>query len=245
MLYAEPNYVRHLDVLPNDPMFSQLYGAQPGVGQGHRRAVGLEHDDRQLERDRRSPRQRRGLQPPRSQRQHLGERRPGGQRRRRRQRLRRRHCTAGTSSRTTTTPFDYNGHGTHVAGTIGAEGNNALGVTGVNWDVSIMPVRAADASGGLPDSAIIDGINYACANGADVVNGSFGSSDFSMAISDAVKSAPCANTLFVFAAGNEGKNLEPTGPPTTPTRASCTGRPPRAARARRTSSASPPPARTT
>ena len=47
-------------------------------------------------------------------------------------------------------PLDFYGHGVHVAGTIGAQGDNALGVTGVNWDVSIMPVRAGDAYGSFP-----------------------------------------------------------------------------------------------
>ena len=106
------------------------------------------------------------------------------------------------------TPLDFNGHGTHVAGTIGAQGNNAIGVTGVNWDVSIMPLRAADANGGLTDADILQAITYACANGADIVNGSFGGPSPNSAIANAIKSGPCANTLFVFAAGNDGANLE-------------------------------------
>ncbi|HXV35500.1 MAG TPA: S8 family serine peptidase, partial [Gaiellaceae bacterium] len=106
------------------------------------------------------------------------------------------------------TPFDYNGHGTHVAGTIGAEGNNGTGVAGVNWDVSLMPLRAADAGGSLTDTAILNAITYACANGADIVNGSFGGSGFSMTIANAINSGPCANTLFVIAAGNSGLNLD-------------------------------------
>ncbi|MGH3044128.1 MAG: S8 family serine peptidase [Gaiellaceae bacterium] len=109
------------------------------------------------------------------------------------------------------TPLDFNGHGTHVAGTIGAQGNNSAGITGVNWDVSIMPLRAADAFGGLTDADIAQAITYACANGADVVNGSFGGSEPNTAVSNAIQSGACANTLFVFAAGNDGANLELNG----------------------------------
>ena len=105
-------------------------------------------------------------------------------------------------------PLDFNGHGTHVAGTIGAEGNNARGIAGVSWDVSIMALRAGDAYGGFTDSAVAAAIGYACANGADVVNGSFGSRELSPPIRDAVAAAACQGTLFVFAAGNEGRSLD-------------------------------------
>jgi subtilisin family serine protease len=109
------------------------------------------------------------------------------------------------------TPLDFNGHGTHVAGTIGAQGNNSLGVTGVNWDVTIMPLRAADGAGGLTDADITQAITYACANGADIVNGSFSGPSPNSAISNAITSPACANTLFVFAAGNDGIDLDPNG----------------------------------
>ncbi len=103
------------------------------------------------------------------------------------------------------TPLDFNGHGTHVAGTIGAEGNNAADIAGVNWDVSIMPVRAGDAGGSLSVAAIVSAINYACAEGADIVNGSFGGPGKSLSIGNAIKA--CNGTLFALAAGNDGHVL--------------------------------------
>lgn len=106
------------------------------------------------------------------------------------------------------TPLDFNGHGTHVAGTIGAEGNNGLGVAGVNWDVSIMAVRVGDAGGGITASRVAEAVAYACENGADVVNGSFGTNRLNAAVRDAIASGPCQDTLFVFAAGNDGRSLE-------------------------------------
>ncbi len=101
-------------------------------------------------------------------------------------------------------PGDPNGHGTHVAGTIGARGNNMIGVTGVNWQVRLMPVRAADAGGNLTSAAVANAFSYACGEGARVVNGSFGGPNQSMQIVTAMNSAACAGTLFVFAAGNGG-----------------------------------------
>ena len=95
-----------------------------------------------------------------------------------------------------------NGHGTHVAGTIGAEGNNSAGVTGVNWRVKVMPLRTGD--GTLSGLAIEQAFRYACAEGARVVNGSFGSPSPDPFIRDAIED--CPQTLFVFAAGNEATN---------------------------------------
>jgi subtilisin family serine protease len=100
-------------------------------------------------------------------------------------------------------PYDLNGHGTHVAGTIGAQGNNLLGVTGVNWDVSLMALRAGNAAGGLANADIIQAFNFACANGR-IVNGSFGGSFPSQPTYDTIVSPACANSLFVIAAGNGG-----------------------------------------
>lgn len=100
------------------------------------------------------------------------------------------------------TPTDPHGHGTHVAGTVGAQGNNAVGVTGVNWDVGLMALRAGDDDGYFTDGTITDAISYACTEGADVVNGSFGGYGYSPVIAGAISS--CPGTLFVFAAGNGG-----------------------------------------
>lgn len=107
-------------------------------------------------------------------------------------------------------PQDNVGHGTHVAGTIGARGNNAQGLTGVNWIVRLMALRVGNTS--LTDDAIVAGFQYACAKGAKVINGSFGGYDFSPALHDAI--AACPNSLFVFAAGNDGVSTDayPTYP---------------------------------
>ena len=105
------------------------------------------------------------------------------------------------------TPLDHNGHGTHVAGTIGAVGNNATGLTGVNWDVSLMALRAGNGQGMLTNADIYAAVEYACEMGADVVNGSFGGSGKSQALATLIEAARCRDTLFVFAAGNDGSTL--------------------------------------
>jgi thermitase len=107
-----------------------------------------------------------------------------------------------------TDPRDYNGHGTHVAGTIGARGNNAIGVTGVNWQVSLMPVRVLDANGSGSNINVTAGFTYACTHGATIVNASLGGTGYSTPMRDAI--AACPNTLFVVAAGNDGVNDDTT-----------------------------------
>ena len=103
-------------------------------------------------------------------------------------------------------PRDLHGHGTHVAGTIAARGNNGAGVTGVSWQARIMPLRALGANGSGSTAAIAAAFSYAAANGANIVNASLGGPDFSQALSDAITGNP--NTLFVVAAGNSATNNE-------------------------------------
>jgi len=107
-------------------------------------------------------------------------------------------------------PMDVVGHGTHVAGTIAAVGNNNIGVTGVCWQAKIMPVRALDAFGAGTDADIIAAIGYAVTKGAKVINASFGGPDYSQAQYDALSNANSAGVLFVVAAGNEGTNNDTT-----------------------------------
>jgi serine protease len=102
-------------------------------------------------------------------------------------------------------PMDDDGHGTHVAGTIGARGDNSMGVVGVNWVARIMPLKAGDGTG-LPLSAIVSSIDFAIANGARVINASFGGTGFSQIQLAAVQRARNAGVLFVAAAGNDGAN---------------------------------------
>lgn len=103
-------------------------------------------------------------------------------------------------------PMDDQGHGTHVAGTIGAVGNNGVGVAGINWQVQIMALKFLDATGSGSTSDAIDALNYAVANGATIVNASWGGDPYSQALYDAIRNARDAGVIFVAAAGNNGAN---------------------------------------
>lgn len=94
-------------------------------------------------------------------------------------------------------------HGTHVAGTIGALTNNRIGVAGVDWSVSLMPIRVLDENGNGYVSDVAAGIRWAVDNGADVINLSLGSSAFSPALQDAVRHAYNNDVAVVAASGND------------------------------------------
>ena len=101
---------------------------------------------------------------------------------------------------------DSSGHGTHVAGIIAADGNNGIGVAGVSWTASIMPLKMlSGAEGGLVSDEIA-AIDYAIANGAHIINASYGGTGYSQLEYNAIKRAGDAGILFVAAAGNQRRN---------------------------------------
>ena len=98
-------------------------------------------------------------------------------------------------------PRDFGGHGTHVAGTIAAEGDNGIGIAGVSWDAAVMAVRALGAGGGS-DATVAEAFDYAGDMGARVVNASLGGPGASQTLQQPITDHP--STLFVVAAGNGG-----------------------------------------
>lgn len=101
-------------------------------------------------------------------------------------------------------------HGTHVAGIIGARGNNSVGIAGVNWNVQLMPLKAIGPQGGT-DATLIEAFNYAKAmrqRGVNlrVLNNSYGGQLFSQSMFDAIKQLGDAGILFTAAAGNDTLN---------------------------------------
>lgn len=100
-------------------------------------------------------------------------------------------------------PMDEDGHGTHVAGTICAEGNNGKGVSGVAWQCKIMALRFLGPNGGYTSDAV-SALDYADSMGVKVSNNSWGGGGFSQSLYDAISSAALSGHLFVAAAGNGG-----------------------------------------
>jgi subtilisin family serine protease len=115
-------------------------------------------------------------------------------------------------------PTDQHGHGTHVGGTIGAAGNNGLGVVGVNWNVKIMAIKIYSQTGGDTTSAmLINAYNYVRMmkeRGVNirVTNNSYGGCQeacgYDQATRDAIEALGEAGILNVFAAGNSGTNID-------------------------------------
>ena len=131
-------------------------------------------------------------------------------------------CPAGTrgfnAMLNTCNAVDDNGHGTHVAGIIGAVGNNSIGVTGVSWAANMLPLKVLDSTGTGTTTDAIEAIEFAIGVkntlGADgnvrVLNLSWGGGVFSQALNDAIQAANTNDMLVVASAGSGGNNNDVT-----------------------------------
>ncbi len=211
VLYAEPNYILHRELAPNDPRFTsnELYGlntiAAPqawDITQGDRsivvavidEGIDLNHPDLLANIwTNPSPGSIPGI---------AGD-------------------LHGYDFRDNTGTITAEPHATHVAGTIGAVGNNSMGVVGVNWRVSLMSLRfISDATGNGTDADAIRAYNYAKqmrdlwnsdhSKGANirVINASYGGGGYSQAAADAINALNQSGVLFVAAAGNEATDSD-------------------------------------
>ncbi|NEN84386.1 S8 family serine peptidase [Paenibacillus elgii] len=105
-------------------------------------------------------------------------------------------------------PTDDNGHGTNVAGVIGAVGNNDRGVAGMLWNGRIMPIKALEADGSGGEQKLGEGIRYAVDHGAKIVVLSLGLNKYSAYMNDIVRYAEERDVLLVAATGNEGNRVK-------------------------------------
>lgn len=127
-------------------------------------------------------------------------------------------CAAGTHGFNAITrscnPMDDHHHGTHVSGTIGAVGNNGIGVVGVNWTARLMGIKFLDSQGSGSTADAIAAVEFAIAvrqafaatgeANIRVLSNSWGGEDFSQALLDQINAANDANMLVVAGAGNNG-----------------------------------------
>lgn len=108
-------------------------------------------------------------------------------------------------------PDDREGHGTHVAGTAAARGDDGYGVVGAAFDAKIMGLKFMDRGAGGYSSMAAAAIHYAVNHGADVINASWGGYGQSTAIRNAIAYAQSRGVMFVAAAGNQGNNNDGSG----------------------------------
>lgn len=217
VLYAEPNYLLKTTAVPNDPRFSELWGlrntstgadirAVPAwdLGTGSRTVVvgvvdtGVDYTHPDLSANIWSA--------PSSFTVTIGGATI--------------ICAAGTHGfnaiTKTCNPADDNNHGTHVSGTIGAVGNNGVGVVGVNWTASIMGLKFLNVQGSGTTANAINAIEFAVqaraafsgsgAANVRVLSNSWGGGGFSQSLLDEINRANSNNMLFTAAAGNSGTN---------------------------------------
>jgi len=107
-------------------------------------------------------------------------------------------------------PADDNSHGSHTMGTAAGQGDNGKGVAGVTWSAQIMAIKVCNSFGSCPSSAILQGVDYATDNGANVTSNSYGGGGYSQSMYDAISRANQAGVLFSAAAGNNGRDNDVT-----------------------------------
>jgi RHS repeat-associated protein len=105
---------------------------------------------------------------------------------------------------------DEQGHGTAIAGIIAAEGNNAVGITGVMWQASLMSLRVLDNTGTGDIGDAVEAIDYAVSHDAQVINLSWGTTGNSQILKDAIERAMRHGVVVVCSAGNNGQNVDTT-----------------------------------
>jgi len=211
--YVEPNYIVHATALPNDPSYSQLWGLNKisapsawDISTGSATNVaavidtGIDYTHPDLAANVWSA--------PTAYTVNIAGKYI--------------MCPAGSHGYNAITgtcnPMDDNSHGTHVSGTIGAVGNNGVGVVGVNWKASIMGSKFLDSTGSGYLSDAINAIEFvnqtknifgAGAN-VRVLSNSWGGGGYSQALLDEINSANANGMLFVAAAGNSASNNDVT-----------------------------------
>lgn len=105
---------------------------------------------------------------------------------------------------------DKQGHGTAIAGIIAAQGNNAIGITGVMWNASLMSLRVLDNAGSGDIADAVEAIDYAVGHGAQVINLSWGTTGNSQILKDAIERAMRRGVVVVCSAGNNGQDVDTT-----------------------------------
>jgi len=106
--------------------------------------------------------------------------------------------------------MDDQGHGTLVSGVLGAVGNNGKGVAGVAWSVQLMAGKCFDSNGNSSDSLIIACIDYARTNGANIIAASFDGTGYSQSLSNAIFLARNSGVIFVASVGNNAADIDPS-----------------------------------
>jgi subtilisin family serine protease len=193
VLYAEPDYLRHKDVIPNDPYFNILWGLH-NTGQTVKGESGTPGAD---------------IKAPAAWDKTTGSsdiavavidtgvdyNEPD---------LAPNIVNGWDFITNSSDPMDRDGHGTHAAGIIAAVGNNGIGVTGVMWKAQIMPLRVIGPDGASVSDEIA-AISYADSHGARIINMSLGGSYYSQAEKDAIDASPA---VCMCSAGNDGNDTD-------------------------------------